>query len=273
MIQRIFTLTRYLITRLATSWIGGFYVALTLAYYGFAFRTRTPEADYFILVLGLFGAGISFFVAMTLASRANEGKSAPFFVRLESRVEYLLSVFLASFGVGLALQLCLMFVVLLRNDPQLTFGRALDIPPIWLSLNVLAILLAIHASDFVARGWSRIWIFGGIALLLMVGDYLGWFLTLLTDLIQDLANRSTSPSTVQDLNEAASWLSSTDASWSDGVAAVVRWPFEAIINGVLDGGFTATQAFAPALLIIYATVLFFLAAHWFANKDLYLLEE
>ena len=273
MSQRILTLTRYLIYRLVTSLNGVFYLALTIAFYSFAFRTRTPEPDYFILVLGLFGGLASFFIALTVSSRANEVKSAPFFVRLESRVEYLVAVFLASFVLGLLLQIVLMCVVLLFNEPMLTFGQALDIPPIWLSINILVILLAMHASDFVARGWSRVWIFGGIAFLLILGEYYDWFVGRIAEMMRNVAQSLSNPNTTQDLHGAANWLDGLENNWADLLSSMVSWPFEATIEAVLQGHFTAGQAFGPAVMLIYATALFLIAADLFASKDLYLLED
>ena len=174
---------------------------------------------------------------------------------------------------SLLLQLLLMCFVLLRNSPELTFGRAVEIPPIWLSVNILAILLAMHASDFVADGWSRVKIFGGIAFLLVLGEYYDWLVGRIAELMRDLAQNSTNSETTQDLHGAANWLDGLENNWADLVSSLVSWPFEATIEAVLNGYFTAGQAFAPAVMLIYATALFLIAADLFANKDLYLLED
>ena len=273
MTQRITTLTNYLLYRLIMSFSGGAYLALTIAYYGFAFRTRTPEADYFILVLGLFGGLASFFIALTISARANEAKSAPFFVRLESRVEYLVAVFLSSFIGGLVLQLLITSVVLMLNGPELTLARVSEIPPIWISVNIFVILVAMHTSDFVARGWSRVWLFGGAAFLLVLGDYYLWFVGGVAEMIRCLARSTSNPNTTENFHWAADWLDGLSPSWAESVSSIVSWPFEATIEAVLQGHFTAGQAFAPAVLLIYATALFLIASDLFASKDLFLTEE
>jgi len=47
----------------------------------------------------------------------------------------------------------------------------------------------------------------------------------------------------------------------------IFWPFHAISEAIFQGFFNPTQALAPAILLLYATILFMLAADLFANKD------
>ena len=273
MIQRIWTLTVYLLGRLLGSLSGVFFLAGAVAFYGFAFRTRTPEPDYFILVIMLFGGAWTFFSTLSIATRANESKSAPFFVRLETRIEYLVAVLSAALIFSFSLQLMMAIVVALVNDPVLTFARFIEIPPIWISTNIVMSLLALHSTDFVARGWSRVWLFGGIAILLMLGDYYAWFVELIAEMLRELARASSNSNTVGQLYGAANWLGSLNNSWAEYASRLVRWPVEAIIEAVMQGYFTIGQAFAPAVLLIYATVLFLIASDLFARKDLFLIEE
>jgi hypothetical protein len=51
----------------------------------------------------------------------------------------------------------------------------------------------------------------------------------------------------------------------------LHWPFRAIVDGVTVS-FDRTEALAPAFLLLYATILFLLAADFFATKDLHLIE-
>lgn len=271
--QRIWTLTTYLIGRLSGSLAGAFYLAAAAAFYGFAFRTRTPEPDYFILVIALFGGAVTFFSTLTIASRANEGKSAPFFVRLDSRIEYLVAVLSAALLFSLTLQTVLAIVVYLFNDPILTIGQLSEIPPVWVSTNVLLSLLALHATDFVARGWSRVWLFGGIAFLLVLGDYYDWFVEQVADFLRTTARSVSNPESVQDLHSAANWLSGLDNSWAESVSNIVSWPIESTVDAIMQGYFTTGQAFAPAVMLIYATALFLIASDLFARKDLFLTED
>jgi len=54
---------------------------------------------------------------------------------------------------------------------------------------------------------------------------------------------------------------------------LVSWPVEAIVEAVIQGYFTTGQAFAPAVMLVYATALFLLASDLFARKDLFLTED
>ena len=56
------------------------------------------------------------------------------------------------------------------------------------------------------------------------------------------------------------------------VAGVVFWPFDAMTSAVFAGGFTPSQALAPAVLMLYGSILFLIAATLFAGKDLEFVE-
>src|SRR5690606_33198439 len=122
-----------------------------------------PDADYYILVIMLFGAALSFLVTLATAGLANRALNLPLLARLPSRVEYLAAVFFASLAVAVLLQL-LLALLALWGRPELADGRYLDIPPIWLSVDIVASALALHASELTVHGWSRVWVYGGIAL-------------------------------------------------------------------------------------------------------------
>jgi len=92
MIRRITTIVSYLFYRLINSFSLAIYLAGGFAYYWLTFFRRTPETEYFIMVVGFFGLLVSFFATLTVASKANEAKSYPFFIRLESRIEFLISL-------------------------------------------------------------------------------------------------------------------------------------------------------------------------------------
>lgn len=276
MTQRIITLVGYLLYRLATSLVGAGYVAIGIAYYMFAFQTVTPEADYFILVIGLFGALITFLIGLSISSKANEAASYPILVRLNSRVEYVTAVFLATLLSGLVLQLILAAVALLRNDPVLTARQVLEIPPVWLSLNILFAVLALHASDFIAAGWSRVSLFGFLAILLVGSDTSETVMHWLADRAQQASAWAYQRGSAEDgqfLQSAANWLSADGTETVQNLFGFLFWPFQAIIDGTILGGYSRVQALGPAVLLLYATILFMLAADIFAMKDIYLTEE
>ena len=61
-------------------------------YYWLTFLQRAPEPEYFVIVIGAFGLMITFFSTLAVASLSNEAQSYPFFMRLQSRTEFLVSV-------------------------------------------------------------------------------------------------------------------------------------------------------------------------------------
>lgn len=276
MSQRIVTLVGYLLYRLSTSITGAGYIAITIAYYMFAFRTETPEPDYYILVIGLFGALITFLIGLTLASKANEASTYPILVRLNSRTEYLVAILATTLLVSLLLQLSMAAVALIRNAPVLTIQQALEIPPIWVSLNILFGVLSLHASDFVVRGWSRVWLFGILAVFLLGADSSTTIMEWLADRAQQAgawAYQRGSSDDGEFFQSVADWLSVDGIEPVQNFFGLVFWPFGALINGAIQGYFTRSEALAPATLLLYATILFMLAADFFATKDIYLTEE
>lgn len=276
MSQRIITLVGYLLYRLTTSLVGAGYVAIAIAYYMFAFKSVTPEADYFILVIGLFGALITFLIGLSVSAKANEAASYPILVRLNSRVEYVTAVFLATLLSGLVLQTLLAATALLRNDPVLTTRQVLEIPPVWLSLNILFAVVSLHASDFVAAGWSRVSLFGLLAILLVGSDSSDIIMRWLADRAQQAsawAYQRGSADDGQFFQSAANWLSDEGVEPVQNLFGFLFWPFQAIIDGTILASYSRVQALGPAVLLLYATILFMLAADIFAMKDIYLTEE
>ena len=278
MIQRIFALSSYFLRSLLLSLTGVIYILAGFAYWYVMFppQQSTPDASYYILVLAAFGVGITFLSTLTIASRANQAGFAPWIVRLPSRVEYLTAVLLASFLFATTLQLVLAFLALFRG-PDLALNQVLLIPPIWLALNALTAVLALHATDFVAAGWSRVYLFGLIAIFLF-GQSLNdksslntWIIIRLNDLSRALMGAGWM-ALVTPLNNLSGWLQQDGTSTLSNFFSLPFWPFQAIADAVVVGSFDTSQALAPAVLLLYATLLIMLAADIFANKDLDLTE-
>ncbi len=274
--RRIWVLTNFLLRRLFFSLSGVIYTILALVYWAILFPPQqgTPDFDNYFLIIGAFGAGMTFLVTLTLASRANDAANYPLVVRLPSRVEFLTAVLLSAIiGAGL-LQLLVASLALFRG-PATLWPQILEVPPVWIATNILASVLALHASDFVTAGWSRVYIFGVLAIFLFgqnssstLAPWLGARLNALSaTLVQqgwfDLANT---------LNRAVSWLTTSGGDRLENVLGFLFWPFRAINEAVLTGYFNTNQALAPAVLLLYATILFMLAADLFANKDLDFIE-
>lgn len=270
MMQRIRVLTRYFFRTLFTSLPGIIYIILTLTYWLLFFNPQqgTPDFDYFLLVAGVFGPVATFLITMSIAARAYEAANAPFMVRLPSRIEYLTAVLITSLLSATGLQLLMATLALSIRGPAFTLGQLLEAPPVWLSLNVLAAVLALHATDFVAQGWSRVYLFGILAIFLF-GQ------SIKTDTLVQFANvlnRYASEQGWLTLSARLAQFSNTVAGSDTNVVgrffSFMFWPFRAITDAIVNGAFTPLQAMAPAIILLYATILFLLAADLFAGKDL-----
>ena len=277
MARRILTLSDYLFRGLAFSLLGLIYLLLTLAFWRIFFDPGqgTPEMAYYILVIGVFGAGLTFLVTLSVAGRAHRAANYPLLARLPSRVEHLTATLISALVFALLLQGLLALLALYRG-PGFDLARLVEIPPVWISVNILAAVLALHATDLVAAGWSRIAVFGTLAVFLFGQEFAtaniqwmtghifragGWFMRTGWVGIGDL------------INNFANWLQSGGAEAAGSVLGLIFWPIRAISDALVAGYFRPAQALAPALLLLYATLLFMLAADLFATKDLFLVES
>ncbi len=274
MSQRIRVLVSYFLRRLGGSVSGALYVLFTMGYWLILFnpQQQTPDLDYFILVTGLFGPIIAFLITLSLSNWADQAINYPFLVRLPSRVEYLTAVLLTALVATLILQLLLALLAIIFHGPDLTLTSTLQIPPLWIAPVILSITLAMHASDLVSSGWSRVYIFGLLAIFLFGQNISNDGLSqALTGFSRYAANQGWTAL----LNPLSSWANSAANGGPSIIARITGalfWPFNAIAEAVLNGAFTGTQAIAPAILLLYATILFILAADLFVNKDLILTE-
>jgi hypothetical protein len=269
MIQRVVSLTRYFTKSVLFSLSGVFYLMLTLAFWYLLFnpQQQTPDIAYYQLLIGGFGAAMAFLVTLSVASKANDAQHYPFLVRLKSRVEFVTAVLLSSLFISLLFQL-LLTVLGLINGPSLTLGALLEIPPIWLAPMLLIAVLALHASDFITIGWSRIYVFGLLAIFLFGQGLQNESLASISSSFSQYAINQGWVQLSNNLENYANTLNQTDGNMLSQLFGFVFWPFEALAEGITNQYFTANQALAPAILLLYATVLFLLAIDLFANKDL-----
>lgn len=272
MSHRILVLAGYFLRRLVFSLSGAVYIILALIYWAVLFPPGqgTPDTEYYILVIGAFGAVLTFLSALTIAARANRAANYPLVVRLPSRVEYLASVFISSLVFATLLQV-LMAVFALVRGPELSLLRLLEIPPIWLATNVLAAVLALHASDLVTANWSRVTIYGLLAILLVgqnMNEFLGrWLSARIGALGRSLMNGGLA-GVGRALLDLAQWIVGRGAETIDRLFGLVFWPFKAMAEATIAGYFNPIQALAPAVILLYATILFMFAADFFGTKDL-----
>ena len=279
MSQRVLTLSRYLFQRLTRSVAGGLYLLSALALWLIFFNPtqgQTPEPDYFILLLSVYGAVLSFMVVLSISTRANRPESAALIARLPSRVEYLAAVLISTLSFVLLIQLVLSIVVLLQPlGPSISFGKLMEIPPIWIAINIFMLVLGLHASDFVMTGWSRVYIFTILTVLLFSQSVDTRGVKWISDRLNGMAafaTRQQWAGIAQSLRNGAIWFTNNGLDFVGQTIGFVFWPFRAISDAVQGGFFDNAQALAPAILLLYATILFMLAADLFANKDLHFIE-
>lgn len=276
MIQRILILIGYFAKSLFFSLTGLILVILSLIYWAVFFPPGqgTPDVENYIILIGAWGAAATFLVTLSVAGRASRLENYPLLVRLPSRVEYLVAVLAGSLLLGFLMQLLVAGLALIRG-PELTLGRILTIPPIWLSVNLLASILAIHASDLVTAGWSRVILFGSLAVALILNtaatgsEY--WF----SDRFNDLAELFGRINLMwfSDLAvSASSWAASAPLGGIASAVSFLFWPFRAMSDAIFAGSFSPSQALAPAVLLLYGAILFLVAATLFAGKDLEFVE-
>ena len=271
MMQRVWILTVYFTKSLFFSLTGLILLILSLVYWVLFFPPGqgTPDVENYIILIAAFGAAATFLAALSLSGRAGRLENYPLLVRLPSRVEYLVAVLFSALLLGIGLQLLVAALALIRG-PDLG-GHALMIPPLWLSINILAAVLAMHASDLVTSGWSRVIVFGALAVLLLLPGMTAspdsWLVNRLYDasgVLMDFDFMTLSDFAAN----LGTWIAGETMGTLSRAAGVVFWPFRAMSDAVFAGGFTPAQALGPAVLLLYGSILFLLAATFFAGKDL-----
>lgn len=272
MSRRIWELNRYYIRNLAFSLAGLVLIIATFLFWAIFFPPGqgTPDAENYVLIIAAFGAAVTFASTLTIASRANRAENLPLITRLPSRVEYITAVFTSAYAFALLLQLLVAVLALIRG-PQMSLGKLIEVPPIWLALNLLAAIMALHASDLVASGWSRVVIYGTLAILLIGQSFVErvnlWILAFVSNLSSFFYAQNLD-SIASVLGRATAWLSGAGESLLTSLLSILFWPFQAIGSATINGYFTPVQALAPAVLVLYASILFLIAADLFASKDL-----
>lgn len=271
--QRIWALTTYFVRSLFRSLIGAILVIATLAIWLTLFHPGqgTPDVSYYVLVIGIFGAAMAFVVTLTIAARANKAELYPWLVRLPSRVEFMTAVFIGATIITIILQMLLAALALFRG-PSLTFIQILEIPPTWISLIILSTVLALHATDLVVSRWSRVYIFGILAILLFAQGIQNVTIRNIVTRLNRIATSQGWAAANEQLADYALTLNNSGSNVVSTVFGLVFWPFRAIVDAAITGYFTPAQALAPAILMLYATILLMLAADLFANKDLAFVE-
>ncbi|MFN2134882.1 MAG: hypothetical protein ACK2UK_02955 [Candidatus Promineifilaceae bacterium] len=276
MIQRIWELSRYFAQNLAFSLAGLVLVILSFLFWAIFFPPSqgTPDIENYVMIIAAFGVTLTFVATLTVTSRASRAENFPLIARLPSRIEYMTAVFSAAMIFALLLQLMVALLALIRG-PDASIGRLLEAPPVWIALDLLAAIMALHASDLIASGWSRVMIYGTLAILLIAQSFAErlntWFIAIISNVSSYFYGQQMN-GVADSLGRITAWLSGSEQSLLDRFLGFVFWPFKAIESAVLGGAFSPTEALAPAVLVLYATILYLLAADLFASKDLELIE-
>lgn len=277
MIQRILILAGYFSKSIFFSLTGLLLLILSLIYWAIFFPPGqgTPDIENYIILIGAHGVAATFLATLAVCSRAARMENLPALVRLPSRVEYLVAVLLSSLSLGLLLQLLVAGLALIRG-PEVTTAQILSIPPMWISINLLAAILAMHATDLVTVGWSRVILFGLLAIALILNSAssstsVSWFSDQLNAL-SDIFYRVNLMWFADITSGAAAWAFDSPLLTVASAASMIFWPFRALVDGVFASDFTPSQSLAPAILILYGAILFLIAATLFAGKDLEFLE-
>lgn len=276
MAQRILTLTGHLLRQFVFSLAGIIYILLTLAVWRLFFDPgqRTPETAYYILIIGLFGAAAGFLITLSIASRGNRASNYPLLARLPSRVEHLVGVLIASLVMTFVLQ-GLLALLATFNGPTLGLGHLIDLPPLWLAVDLLAVALALHATDLVTSGWSRVYVYGFLAIVLFGRQLDDTVLAWVSERLYAAARWAMNAGYIgpgDAINAVGGWLVDDGSRLISALFDSVFWPFRAVSSAVVSGSYSPIQALAPAILVLYSTILFILAADFFATKDVYLTE-
>ena len=277
MIRRVLILAIYFQRRFVFSLPGILFLIMAFVFYMIFFGPGqlTPDVAYFASVLGVFGIVLSFLVTLSFAASANRAANLPILVRIPSRVEYLTSVLLSSIVFSSVVLFVLAVVALLANGPIFGARFVILIPPLWFSGILMFSTLALHASDLVAWNWSRVYVFGFIAILIYLREGLRIIGNALSSLFVELSDRFS----IQGWDALASMadnlgnlVSESGPRVLERLVEVIFWPFNAIVNSLTNSQFSTAQAIAPVIILLYATILFLLAAKVFSSKDLILSE-
>jgi hypothetical protein len=235
-VNRIWTLTSFLVRDLFLSLTGIVPLAAALAFGLIAFEYGMDQAQFFT-VGGLGIGAICLWTTLLLAGRANRAASYPLVARLGQRAELLAALVLGGLGITTVLAILIAVVNLLTSRLTLDFPSVLWILPTWLALWLLAAALALPLSALVGRGGSQLF---------------GWIL--LTALLV--------------ANDQKARLETYRLAWLGRAVTTTLWPTSTLLSQASAGIHDRLFFLALALTLTYAVLLFCLATQLFVDKDL-----
>jgi len=259
--RQVWILTSYLLRELLRSLTGGLVVVGGLAFYLIAIHSVTGgvDQDYYALVIGGFFGVVSLLLTLIIADRSYRSASYLLLYRLSSRAIFLAAIVLAAVLVTGVLEIIVAVLSLTRLSVPLTAEMGLDIVPVWISLLALGAALGLHVSELVRRGWSRTVTYGVLAAVLFsLNQRQGGAAAGLADKFNWI------PSLIADTER---W------KWANDLVDVLIWPIVAAVKVARATPYSLLESLSPALLLLVAMVLFWLAVALFGGKDLILPES
>lgn len=234
--RRIWALTWFLVRDLFLSLAGILPLAVALAFGIIAFEYGMDQAQ-FITVAGVGTGAICLLTTLLLASRANRASSYLLVARLHRRAELLVALMLGGWGVTAVLTMLLTAANLLAGRLTLNFPSALWIAPTWLVFWLMAAALALPLSALVGRAGSHL---------------IAWLLVAAVLLANDRKEK----------------LQSLGLDWVVRAVTTLLWPVSTLLSRASSGVHDHIFFLAWALTLVYALLLFGLAAQIFEEKDL-----
>jgi hypothetical protein len=234
--NRIWTLTLFLIRELFGSVAGIVPLAVALAFGLIAFEYGMDQAQ-FITVAGVGTSAICLLCTLLLASRMTRAWSYPLIARLHRRAELLVALVLGGLATTAALAALMTVANLAAGRLTLDFPSVLWILPTWLAAWSLAAALALPLSALTSRG----------------GSHIAGYVLLTTLLV---------------LNDQKARLQAHGLDWLIPAVAAMLWPVTTLLGHASAGVHDRSYYLAFAATLVYATLLFALADQLFQEKDL-----
>jgi hypothetical protein len=230
--SRVAALALYMLRDLYRSLAGVLPPALTLALYWLTFY-YARSVDYFASVGGAALALVSLVTTLLLAERANRAAVYPFLARLQSRAELLAAILAGALCIMAAMTALFAVLAVGMGRVILSPWQALMILPRWLAVFVVVACLGLHMSKLVSRRGSYLLAYTAVGILVTVNE--------------------------------GTFLASHGLGWLVQAGGWLTAPMSALLSTEVVAG---PDPLALVAALVYAGILFALAAALFRRKDL-----
>lgn len=234
--KRVSAMTLYLVQELFRSVSGLAPLSYALVFGLVAFEYGMDQAQ-FITVGGLGIGALCLLTTLLLTSRANRAASYPLVARLRDRSELLTAAVVGGLGVTAVLALLITAINLLTGRLTLHFPSLLWILPTWGVLWLFLAALALTLSSLANRDGSQV-----LGYILVVGMLVA--------------------------NDQQAWLTGKGLDWLVRAVRIILWPPSMLLSHATAGFHGRTYFLAMAATLVYAVLLFALAAQLLQAKDL-----